>query len=147
MTKATIITTTGTATAVIASLFGGWDYSLKILLVLMVLDYLTGLMTAIVGKSTKTEQGHLDSRAGLLGIFRKMGILIGVIIGTVLQNLSGLSFCRDVVCISFILNETISLLENLGLLGVPIPDVLINVIEVLKKKEGDYVQSGRENND
>lgn len=125
----------------IASLFGGWDSALTTLIIFMGIDYVTGLIVAgVFRNSTKTESGALESRAGWKGLCRKGMTLLIVLIACRLDMVIGSNFIRDGVIIAFIANETISLVENAGLMGVPIPNVITKAIEVLKNKvesEGD----------
>ncbi|MBQ9610118.1 MAG: phage holin family protein [Lachnospiraceae bacterium] len=119
----------------IAALFGGWDAALTTLLIFMGIDYLTGLIVAgVFHKSEKTEGGALESRAGWKGLCRKGVTLLVVLVACRLDIVIGSSFIRDSVVIAFIANETISIVENAGLMGVPIPTVIVKAIEVLKKK-------------
>ena len=120
----------------IASVFGGWDAALITLVIFMGIDYLTGLMVAgVFHKSPKTDGGGLESRAGWKGLVRKGVTLLIVLVATRLDLLIGdASFIRDAVVIAFVVNETLSIIENAGLMGVPVPEVLVRAIEVLKKK-------------
>lgn len=118
-----------------ASAFGGWDASLTTLLIFMGIDYLTGLIVAgVFHKSNKTESGSLESRAGWKGLCRKGVVLLIVLVACRLDLLIQSNFIRDAVAIAFVTNETISIIENAGLMGVPIPSVIVKAIEVLKKK-------------
>ena len=128
----------GAIGAGIAGLFGGWDTSLITLLIFMLADYVTGLVVAGVFKrSPKTETGALESRAGLKGLLRKGGVLLVVLVACRLDLMLGYHFIRDAVVIAFVANETLSLVENLGLMGVPIPQVIINAIDILKRREAE----------
>lgn len=120
----------------IASIFGGWDAALVTLVIFMGIDYFTGLLVAgVFHKSPKTDGGGLESRAGWKGLVRKGVILLIVLIAARLDLLIGDGcFIRDAVVIAFIVNETLSIIENAGLMGVPVPEVLTRAIEVLKKK-------------
>lgn len=122
-----------------ASLFGGWDAAIVTLLIFMAIDYVTGLMVAgIFQKSPKTEGGGLESRAGWKGLIRKGVTLLIVLVAARLDLLAGdQSFIRDAVVIAFVVNETLSIIENAGLMGVPVPEVLVRAIEVLKKRGED----------
>lgn len=138
--KSTILAVLGTVGAAIASLFGGWDASLVTVLIFMGIDYLTGLILAgVFHKSPKSPNGALESKAGWKGIIRKGVTLLIILIACRLDILLGTNYMRDAVCIAFIANETLSIIENAGLMGVPIPSVIVNAIEVLKQKsnEGD----------
>lgn len=133
----------GTVGSIIASFFGGWTASLTTLVIFMAADYATGLICAgVFHKSPKTETGALESRAGFKGLCRKAGVLILVLMGHRIDLVMGSTYIRDAICIAFIANETISITENLGLMGVPIPSVITNAIDILKKKsdekEHDY---------
>lgn len=119
----------------IASLFGGWDAALITLLIFMGIDYLTGLIVAgVFHNSEKTPNGTLESRAGWKGLCRKGVTLLVVLVACRLDLVTGANFIRDAVVIGFIANETISIVENAGLMGVPIPAVITRAIEVLKNK-------------
>ena len=119
----------------IAAAFGGWDAGLMTLVILMAIDYLTGfLVAAIWHKSPKSENGTLESKAGWKGLCRKGVTLLIVLIGARLDELMGTNFVRNAVIIGYSVNELISIIENAGLMGVPVPDVLQKAIEILQKK-------------
>lgn len=133
--KEGILTAIGIAGSVITTLFGGWDAAIVTLLVFMAIDYITGLIVAgVFHKSEKTESGALESRAGWKGLCRKGVTLLVVLVACRLDIIMGSNFIRDAVVIAFIANETISIIENAGLMGVPIPSVIIKAIDVLKRK-------------
>ena len=128
----------GAIGAGIASLFGGADAALITLVIFILIDYVTGLIVAgVFHKSPKTENGALESKAGLKGLLRKGGMLLMVLIACRLDLMLGAHFIRDACVIALISNEALSIVENLGLMGVPIPKPLINAIEVLKAKAKD----------
>jgi len=128
--------TLGAFGAWIAGLFGGWNSAMTTLLLFMVADYLTGLIVAGVFKnSPKTPTGALQSKAGLIGLIKKGMILLVLLIASRLDMLLNTTVIRDGTCISFILNELISITENAGLMGVPIPPPIKRAIDVLKSKE------------
>lgn len=122
----------GTVGGLIAGLFGGWDSALATLLIFMGVDYVTGLMVAAAGKSPK---GKLSSKVGWKGIAKKCVILLLVLVAARLDVVLGTSYVRAGVCIAFLCNEVISILENSGLMGVPLPAALKNAVELLQKKE------------
>ena len=125
----------GIVGSLVTSLFGGFDAALVTLLIFMGIDYVTGLLVAGVFKnSEKTKNGALESRAGWKGLCRKGVTLLIVLVACRLDLLTGANFIRDAVVIAFVVNETISIIENAGLMGVPIPQVLVKAIEVLKNK-------------
>ena len=120
----------------LASLLGGWDMALQTLIIFMTIDYVTGLMVAgIFNKSTKTKHGALESVAGWKGLCRKGVALLIVLIACRLDLLTGANLIRDAVVIAYCTNEAISIIENAGLMGVPIPTKLTKAIEALKSKE------------
>ena len=133
--KNAICTGIGVVGSFIASLFGGWTASLTTLLIFMLIDYVSGLVVAgVFHNSPKTSTGALESRAGFKGLTRKFMILLFVLIGYRLDIAVGTTYIRDAVCIAFIANELLSIVENAGLMGVPIPAVITNAIDILKKK-------------
>lgn len=135
--KETLCAVLGAVGAGIAWLFGGWDASMITLIVFMAIDYITGLVVAgVFKKSEKSENGGLESRAGWKGLCRKGVTLLIVFVAVRLDLLiGGTTYLRDGVCIAFIVNEVISITENAGLMGVPIPAVITNAISVLKKRQ------------
>ena len=134
--KNLVCTSIGMVGAAVSTIFGGWSEALTTLLICMVIDYITGLVVAgVFHNSPKTATGALESNAGLKGLFRKAAMLLFVLIGHRLDVAVGTTYIRDAVCIAFIANEVLSLVENAGLMGVPIPEVITNAIDVLKNKE------------
>ena len=133
-----LCTVIGTVGGFIASLFGGWDTALATLLIFMAVDYVTGLIVAgVFHKSQKTASGALESRAGWKGLCRKGTSLLVVLVAYRLDLVIGSNFVKDATIIAFIANETISIIENAGLMGAPIPAVIVNAIDVLKQKADD----------
>ena len=133
--KQTICTTLGVIGAGFAALFGGWNTGLATLMIFMTLDFITGLVVAgVFHKSRKSDTGALESRAGWKGLCRKVYTLILVLIAHRIDLTIGTNYIRDAVIIAFIANELISLVENAGLMGVPIPDVIIKAIDILQKR-------------
>ena len=133
-----LCTVIGTVGGFIASLFGGWDTALATLLIFMAVDYVTGLIVAgVFHKSQKTASGALESRAGWKGLCRKGTSLLVVLVAYRLDLVIGSNFVKDATIIAFIANETISIIENAGLMGAPIPAVVVKAIDVLKQKADD----------
>ena len=131
--KSGIVTAVGVVGGFIASLFGGW--ALVSLMIFMGIDYVTGLIVAgVFHNSEKTENGSLESRAGWKGLCRKGVTLLVVLVACRLDLVMGSNFIRDAVVIAFIANETISIIENAGLMGIPIPAAIMKAIEILKNK-------------
>ncbi len=119
----------------IASVFGGWSAALTTLLVFMGIDYLSGLVAAgVFHVSPKSADGTLESRAGWKGLLRKCMTLLAVLIGARLDLLLGVVYIRDALIIAFCVNELLSIVENMGLMGVPMPDIVTDAIELLRAK-------------
>jgi toxin secretion/phage lysis holin len=141
-TKTAICSIIGVIGGMIASAFGGWDAALTTLVLFMVIDYISGLTVAgVFHASRKTESGTLESRAGWKGLCRKGMTLLFVLIAHRLDFAIGVSYIRDTVIIGFIANELISIVENAGLMGIPLPSVITKAIDVLTKK-GDELNGG-----
>lgn len=125
----------GTVGSFIVSLFGGWDTGIGTLILFMAIDFLSGLAVAgVFHKSIKTESGTLESKAGFKGLCRKCMTLLFVLVAHRLDLSLGTTYIRDTVIIGFMANELISIVENAGLMGLPLPAVLINAIDLLNKK-------------
>ena len=138
----------GMVGAFISRLFGGWTSSLTVLVMLMVLDYVMGLVVAgVFKKSPKTESGALESRAGWQGLCRKGGTLAIAWVACQLDYIMGTNYLRDAVAILYIANEIISIIENAGLIGIPIPKIIQNAIEILKRRAGEGADKEDENGD
>lgn len=121
----------------IASVFGGFDTMLQVLVVCMVVDYLTGWIVALMGKSTKTDSGFLDSKVGFKGIGKKCLIMGMVLMATYLDKAVGGSVFRSVVIWFYTANEALSVVENLALAGVPFPDGIKRALEQIKDKHNE----------
>lgn len=136
--KNTICASAGVIGSAVATLFGGWDSALISLIIFMAVDYISGLAVAGIFKnSPKTETGALESKAGWKGLCRKGMSLLFVLIGTRLDLIIGTTYIRDAICIAFITNELISIVENAGLMGMPVPSVISNAIDILKNQNKD----------
>ena len=116
-------------------LFGPWNGALATLIIFMGADYLTGLILAgVFKKSPKTDSGALESRAGWKGLARKGITLLIVLVAAQLDLIMNTEYIRDAVIIAFIVNESISIIENAALMGIPIPKQITKAIELLKDK-------------
>ena len=130
-----ILAWAGLAASILANFFGGWDTALQTLIILMAIDYLTGLVVAgVFNKSTKTENGAMESKAGWKGLCRKGMTLLIVLVATQVDKVSGIDIIRNAVIIGYVANEGLSIIENAGLMGIPIPKKLKNAVAVLKQK-------------
>lgn len=133
--KQTICAVVGAVGSAIATVLGGWDSSLTTLLIFMGIDYLSGLIVAgIFHKSNKTDTGALDSSIGWKGLCKKGMVLLFVLIAYRLDLIIGTDYIRNAVIIAFIANELVSIVENAGLMGLPLPEVITKAIDVLQKK-------------
>ena len=114
---------------------GGFDLFLEALLVCMVIDYLMGLTIAgLYQRSDKTDTGGLNSFVGWMGISKKITSLLFIIIGVELQKITGLIGIREGIIIVLVTNEIISIIENAGVMGIPVPEQITKMIDVLKQK-------------
>lgn len=130
-----ICTTIGLCGSFIAGCFGGWDTGLVTLLIFMGIDYMSGLVVAgVFHNSNKTKTGALESRAGWKGLCRKCMTLLFVLIAYRLDLALGVNYIRDAVIIGFMANELISIVENAGLMGLPLPEVINKAIDILTQK-------------
>lgn len=108
--------------------FGGFDAVLKILLIMCVIDYITGVCAAVFKKT-------LSSRTGFNGILKKAVILCVVACAHLIGDALGVEQIRSAVIGFYIANEGISIVENAARLGVPMPQKLISILKQLKDKE------------
>lgn len=133
-----LCTAIGVLGSLIASLFGGWDAAMVTLMVFMAIDYITGLIVAgVFHQSNKSNGGALESGAGWKGLCKKGVSLLIVLVACRLDIVIGSNFIRDAVVIAFIANETISIVENAGLMGVNIPAPIMSAIDVLRNRENN----------
>lgn len=133
--KQTICGVFGMIGSALAALLGGWDGCLGALTVCMVIDYLSGSLVALVfHKSPKTETGAYDSGYGLKGLCRKGLMLLLVMVGVQLDRVLGVDYVRTAICLGLMANEVISITENLGLAGIPMPQAIQQALEQLRKK-------------
>lgn len=129
----------------VISYFGGWSSSLTTLVIFMAVDYLTGLLVAAVFHcSPKSSTGTLESRAGWKGLCRKGVTFLIVLVACRLDIVAGTTFLRDATVIAFLINEAVSIVENAGLMGIPIPQVLINAIHTLKEDKNSAEENGQD---
>ena len=143
--KETFCLIAGVVGGFIATLLGGWDSALATLVVFMGIDFVTGLVTAAMGKSKHSKSGALNSKAGWIGLAKKFCILLMVAVGVRIDILIGTTYIRDAVCISFCLNELLSIVENTSLMGIPYPPAIKKAIDVLQTKVGRTDEETTEN--
>lgn len=125
----------------IATAFGGWDDGLITLCIFMGLDLISGLVVAgVFRKSKKTESGTLSSKSFTKGLFKKCMVLAFVLVAYRLDLLVGTNYIRNAVIIAFCASEVLSLIENAGLMGVPIPSVITKSIDMLRERAGEKAE-------
>lgn len=126
----TIAAVTG---AVTGYLFGGWDVFVQVLLIFVIVDYVTGIIAGGVN-------GKLNSKVGFRGILKKVMIFIIVAVAHWVDIAVGsatgeeIAIFRDATIFFYVANELLSIVENAGEMGVPIPEKLMNAVEILKGK-------------
>ena len=136
--KQAVLAVIGTIGSFIANALGGWDSAIITLCVFMVIDYATGFIVAgVFHKSKKSESGGLKSHEGWKGLCKKGMILLLVVVANLLDKQIGANYVRDAVCIFFIVNEGVSILENAALMGLPIPAWLSKSLDILQAKTED----------
>lgn len=134
--KQGICTAIGAVGSLITTLFGGWSTGIITLLIFMAVDYFSGLIVAGVFKaSKKTTTGALESNTCFKGLCKKGMILLVVLVAYRLD----VTICTNYICdgavIAFICNETLSIIENAGLMGIPIPNIIKKAIDILQQKK------------
>lgn len=133
--KQMLCTILGLAGSAIAAAFGGWDTGLTTLVIFMAIDCVSGLVVAgVFHSSPKTDTGALQSGTGWKGLCRKIMTLLFVWAAYRIDLTLGTGYIRDAVIIAFIANELISIVENAGLMGIPLPGVVAGAIDILQKK-------------
>ena len=129
----TIMLTIGSA---LSYFIGGVDTMFIVLCVFLVVDYISGIIVACVfKKSTKTESGKVNSTVSFKGLCKKIFVVILVGVAHLLDVVLDTNFIRGGVVVAFISNETISIIENAGLMGIPIPAPLRKAIDILQDSE------------
>lgn len=132
--KDKICTIAGVLGGALAWALGGWDAALMALLVCMGVDYLSGSIVALVfHNSRKSQTGAYNSTYGLKGLCKKGLMLLFVLVAVQIDRLLDLDYVRDAVCIGFCSNEILSIVENLGLAGIPLPPAVTKALEQLQK--------------
>lgn len=134
--KIAVCTALGVIGGLFSKLFGGWTDDMVTLVIFMGIDYIMGLIVAGVFKnSTKSKTGALDSHEGWKGLCKKGVMLTFVLVAHRIDIMLETDYIRTTATIGFVANEAISVIENAGLMGVPLPDVIKRAIDVLKNKE------------
>ena len=124
----------------IMSFFCGLPAIIWVLIAVMSIDYITGIICGLMGVSPKTETGGLSSHAAFVGILKKALILLVVLLAALLDKAvsmsAGISFeaVAAATCLWFIASEGFSILENVAAMGIPIPKVLLQALEIVRQK-------------
>lgn len=125
----------GGISAAISYAFGGWDYALSTLMLCMAVDYITGMICAgVFHHSKKTESGGLNSSVGWQGLAKKGVTLLIVLVAYHLDLMLNVAYIRDTVIFAFVANELLSIIENYGLMGGKMPDIIIKAIDMLNSQ-------------
>ena len=124
----------------IVSFFVNMPPLVYILLGVMSIDFVTGLICGSMGKSKKTENGYLSSHEAFKGLMKKMLIILVVVLAACLDLAvskgAGITFeaVTGATCLWFIASEGLSILENVASMGVPVPKLLLNLLEIMRSK-------------
>lgn len=134
--KSVVLACLAAAGSTLTWLLGGWNSALQALLIFMAIDFVTGMSVALIfKKSPKTETGAAESNTCFKGLLRKVAILLAVMLAVQLDGILGQDqLCRNTVIFFFLGNEGLSIVENLALMGVPMPQMVKNALEVLREK-------------
>lgn len=126
---------TGTIGSLLINLIGKPSDDLIILIFLMIIDLIVGfLISAIWQKSSKTDSGKLSSVVMFKGIVKKFFTLVIVVIAFQLDKLLVMNVIRHIVIIAFIVEETLSITENIAITGIKIPTIITKALDVLEKE-------------
>ena len=141
MIKEKLCTLTGIIGSACATLLGGWSASLQYLMLAMIIDYISGLIVAgVFHNSKKTKNGALESRVGWKGLCRKIFTLSFIVIARGIDVYLGVDYVKNAVVIGFFTNEVISIVENMGLMGVPMPLIVTKAVDLLTTKSNDQTK-------
>ena len=127
----------------IASFFTGLPPLIWILLAVMSLDYITGLICGLMGKSTKTATGGLSSSAAFEGLLKKILVLIVVGVAALIDHAIATSAGIEMAavtgacCLWFVASEGLSIVENAAQMGVRVPKILLQALEIMRSKGGE----------
>lgn len=124
----------GTISTFIVNIYGGWSNALTTLVIFMIIDYVSAIIQAIEGKSLKSENGKLSSRVGFKGIFKKIMILLMILIGYRIDITFNLTYVKQVITLSYICNEFISIIENLTYIGMDKLPIFDKITTLIKKE-------------
>ena len=136
-----IVKWTAAAAGVLVGCWGGWTPGSRVLVILMAVDYFTGLACALTGHSAKTESGHFWSKVAFLGLLKKGVLMLVILVAAQLDQVmgggEGVTLFRSAAEFFYIASEGLSVVENAGLLGVPVPKGIKQALEVLRDKNDE----------
>lgn len=133
--KTAVCASVGAIGGAAAKMLGGWSEDIATLVIFMAVDFAMGVILAgVFGRSSKSDSGSLESRAGWRGVCKKCVTLMCVLVANRLDVSLGTNYIRTTAVVAFIVNEAISIIENAGLMGIPIPQSLMSAIDILKGK-------------
>jgi len=140
-----IIKAVAVVAGAIAGLYGGWSAMLTTLVVMMAIDYVTGVLVAALGRSPKTEGGGLSSKVGFIGIAKKGIIMLIVLLATLLdQAIGNVTFVFQGMTVAYyIANEGLSILENADALNIPTPKFIHDRLEHMRAEADDKPPDGK----
>lgn len=128
----------GAIGGIVTTILGTWTLAITIMVICMGVDIITGVTVAkFFVNSPKTESGGYSSREVRKGLMRKGGMCLVVLIAHYVDLLIGTQYVRDAVVVFTVFNEIMSILENVALMGVPIPKILLKGLDVLHEQAGE----------
>lgn len=129
-----------------STLLGGFDTILMAMLLLMVVDMAAGIVCVIFFQKSKYTAGGLSSDAMIKGTVRKLSMLAVIVVGVVIDRALDFEYVRNTIVMYFIATEGISILEHMAIIGVPLPQFLMKLLEVIKEQNDNPHKNGGENN-
>lgn len=129
-----------------SSLLGGFDTILKAMLLLMVVDMAAGIVCVVFFQKSKYTAGGLSSYAMIKGTVRKLSMLAVIVVGVVIDRALDFEYVRNTIVMYFIATEGISIIEHMAIIGVPLPQFLMKLLEVIKEQNDNPHKNGGENN-
>lgn len=136
---------------IVAGWYGGWTPGSRVLVILMITDYVLGCVCALTGHSAKTETGHFLSKVAFLGLLKKGIIMVVILVAALLDQVLGgttngqaMTMFRSAAEFFYIASEGLSIIENAGLMGVPVPKGVRKALEALREKNDE--REGRDDN-
>ena len=137
----------------IASFFCGLPPIIWVLIAVMTIDYITGIICGLMGKSPNTENGGVSSKMAFRGLLKKALIILVVLLAALLDKAvsmgTGAAFeaVAGATCLWFVASEGLSVLENAAAMGVPIPKILLKALEIMRKQGQGQDQEDNEGAD